>query len=281
MERLTLIKNQLNLSPTTPTATYTYPKLSIDIYDENIGVISLNSPKDLNSLSNEMRQNLVTALKQLEKDPKIKVVVIQSKLDKFFCVGANINEFQTLSYESQIQDDFLAELSLALDKFKKPLIAAVNGGAYGGGLELALACDVIICSDDAKLGLPEVKLGVIPGFGGTQRLYRILGKYHTMQMIMLSEPITGTMAKNLGLAVAVYNKEDVNSEALKFAKELSDKSLLSLIMAKETMKKADDFPLAHGLQYERLVFSSLIPLKPTQEGVSAFLQKRTPNFKDL
>jgi len=164
---------------------------------------------------------------------------------------------------------------------KKPIIAAVSGGAFGGGLELALMCDIIICSDDARLGLPELKLGLMPGFGGTQRLYRILGKYHTMKMVFSSEPITGTMAKNLGLAVAVYNKEDVNPEALKLARRISEKSLLILMLAKDVMKKADELPLEHGLQYERSVFNSLFTLKATQEGVSAFLQKRTPNFKDL
>jgi len=253
----------------------------VEIFDGNIAVISLNSPKDLNSLSNEMRQSLVAVLKQFDKDPKIKVVILQSKVDKIFCAGANIKEFPELTYEKQLQDDTFLEMCTTLDKFKKPLIAAVGGGAFGGGFELALSCDIILCSDEAKMGFPELKLGLMPGFGGTQRLYKSLGKYLAMKIILTTEPITGTMAKNYGLAVAVFNKEDLHLEALKLARRIADKSINILILAKETIKKGDELSLEHGLQYERAIFNSMLTLKATQEGVKAFIEKRSPNFKDI
>jgi enoyl-CoA hydratase/carnithine racemase len=281
MDRLVLLKNQLAGPAPAPITTIPYTKLIVDIYENNIGVISLNSPKDLNSLSKEMRTEIVSALKQLEQDPKIKVVILTSKVDKIFCAGANIKEFPKITYESQILEDPFLEYTTTLDKFKKPLIAAINGGAFGGGFELALHCDIIVCTDDAKLGLPELKLGLMPGFGGTQRLYRILGKYLTMKTVLTSEPITGLMAKTYGLAVAVYNKEELLTETLKLAKKISDKSIAVLILAKEALKKGDEVGLDHGIQMERLLFNSLFALKASKEGVSAFIDRRTPNFKDL
>jgi len=281
MERLYLIKNQLAPNANAPIQTVPFSKLIVEIYDGSVGVISLNSPKDLNALSHDMRADFIAALNLLEKDSRIKVVLLQSKVDKIFCAGANIREFPSITYESQILNDQFIEFTTTLDKFKKPIIASVNGGAFGGGLEIALLCDIIICSDDAKLGLPELKLGLMPGFGGTQRLYRALGKYLTMKMILTSEPITGTMAKNYGLVTAIYNKEELQAEAMKLAKKIAEKSISVLILAKEVLKKADEVGLEHGLQIERMVFNSLFTLKASKEGVSAFIERRTPNFKDL
>ena len=281
MERLILIKNHLASNPNIPTQIIPKTKLIIEIYDENIGVISLNSAKDLNSLSIQMRNEIISALKLLDNDKKIKIIILQSKVDKIFCAGADIKEFPGITYESQLKDDVFTEFCLTFDKCKKPIIAAINGGAFGGGLEIALMCDIIICSDDAKLALPELKLGLIPGFGGTQRIYKVLGKYLAMKMILSSEPITGTMAKNYGLAVAIYNKEDLNLEALKLARKIAEKSVHVLLIAKDTLKRADELSLEHGLQYERRLFNSMFTLKATKEGVNAFLEKRPPNFKDL
>ena len=281
MERLILIKNQLAPNPNIPTQTILKTKLIIEIYDENIGVISLNSAKDLNSLSIEMRNDIISSIKLLDNDKKIKVIILQSKVDKIFCAGANIKEFPDITYESQIRNDVFSDFCITFDQCKKPIIAAINGGAFGGGLEIALMCDIIICSEDAKLGFPELKLGLIPGFGGTQRLYRIIGKYLAMKMILSSEPITGTMAKNYGLATAIFNKEDLNLEALKLARKIAEKSVHVLLIAKDTLKKGDELSLEHGLQYERRMFNSLFTLKATKEGVNAFLEKRPPNFKDL
>ncbi len=169
MNRLTLLKNQLS--------SQFYSKLSYEISScKQIATISLNSPSDLNVLSHPMRQELSQLLTTLDQDPQVKVIILQSLLPKAFCAGANIKEFLSISSESYSRSDVFEPFSTILSNMKKPMIAAVNGVAAGGGFELVLACDIVICSEDAKFAFPEIKLGLIPGIGGTQRFTKIVGK---------------------------------------------------------------------------------------------------------
>ena len=169
MNRLTLLKNQLS-SPF-------FSKLSYELSSSNqIATISLNSPSDLNVLSLPMRNELSQLLTTLDQDPQVKVIILQSLLPKAFCAGANIKEFTAISSESYSRNDVFEPFSTILSNMKKPMIAAMNGVAAGGGFELVLACDIVICSEDAKFAFPEIKLGLIPGIGGTQRFTKIVGK---------------------------------------------------------------------------------------------------------
>ncbi|CAD8057513.1 unnamed protein product [Paramecium sonneborni] len=257
-------------------------KVEIERLEEDqIGIIYLNSQTDLNSLSNQMKQELCAAIIELDQDDKIKVLIILSKLNKIFCAGANIKELSDCSYQSQQVSDIFHQIYTVFDSLRKPLIIGVNGAALGGGFELALNGDIIIASEDAKFGLPELKLGVIPGIGGTQRLTQLVGKTTAMKYILTSDLITSQEALNRGIVTNVVKKEHLRDECIKIAKRISEKSLYTLIVAKTAIKNAEELPVSQANKVERQLFNSLLNTQAAKEGVQAFIQKRPPNFKNI
>ncbi|KRX06100.1 hypothetical protein PPERSA_09712 [Pseudocohnilembus persalinus] len=254
-------------------------KTELEFADEGrIGIIYLNSPKELNALSDQMRYEISTKINALSQNDQVKVIVILSKCEKAFCAGANIKEFSDLTYEKQnIQDKFY-NLDRALSDCVKPIVAGVNGYALGGGLEVALACDIIILQEGAKLGLPELSLGLIPGLGGNIRLTNQIGQYNASRLILSGEMISAEKALHLGLGTEILKKENFQENVINFAKKISAKSMTALIAAKKSILSAQEQGLSQAIKTERQLFNPLFYTQGKQEGVDAFLNKRKPNF---
>lgn len=275
MNRLSLLKNQLS-SPTT------YTKLSYQLaYDNQIAVVSLSSPQDLNVLSKTMRSELSSLLSTLDRDSQVKVILLQSNVPKAFCAGANIKEFLNITSEAYSRDDNFEPFSTILTTLKKPLIAAVNGVVAGGGFELALNCDIIIASEDTKFAFPEIKLGLIPGIGGTQRFTKIVGRTIASRYILTGDFFTAKQACEWGVVCEVLKKDDLQKQGLEIAKKIADMSMYTAIAAKDAVKQADELGISEGLKFERRLFSGLFNMRGVKEGVDAFIKKRKPDFKNI
>ncbi|GJJ13342.1 hypothetical protein Clacol_007594 [Clathrus columnatus] len=250
--------------------------------DSHVLVIKLNRPRVLNALSTALVDLLLSALKSADADPDIGAIVITGN-EKAFAAGADIKELASLSFPSIYIQDYLRGVSEGIPSFKKPVIAAVNGHALGGGFELALACDTIFASTNAQFGLPEVKLGTIPGAGGTQRLVRAIGKAKAMHMILTGDTMSSTEALNAGLIAKVYPPEQlldaaINADSL--AKTMASYSRPIVAMAKEAVLQADQLSLSDGIRLERSLYYSTFTTADFTEGTTAFLQKRTPSWKN-
>lgn len=244
--------------------------------EENIGVVTLNRPKVLNALNHELMDELVSALESFEKDDKVRAIVLTGS-ERAFAAGADIKE---MSEESAISI-LLKNRFATWDKIrtmKKPIIAAVSGFALGGGCELAMNCDIIIASESAQFGQPEINLGVIPGAGGTQRLTRVVGKYKAMEMILTGRPITAHEALAMGLVNKVVPVELFLEEAKAMAKEIAKKSPIAVRLAKEAVLKTFDMSISEGLEFERKNFYMLFASEDQKEGMKAFLEKRQASF---
>lgn len=244
--------------------------------EENIGVVTLNRPKVLNALNHELMDELVSALESFEKDEKVRAIVLTGS-ERAFAAGADIKE---MSEESAISI-LLKNRFATWDKIrtmKKPIIAAVSGFALGGGCELAMNCDIIIASESAQFGQPEINLGVIPGAGGTQRLTRVVGKYKAMEMILTGRPITAHEALAMGLVNKVVPVELFLEEAKAMAKEIAKKSPIAVRLAKEAVLKTFDMSISEGLEFERKNFYMLFASEDQKEGMKAFLEKRQASF---
>jgi enoyl-CoA hydratase len=253
----------------------TYQNILASI-EENIGVITLNRPKVLNALNHELMDELVCALEEFEKDEAVRAIVLTGG-ERAFAAGADIKEMSEESTISIMLKDRFATWD-KVRKFKKPIIAAVSGFALGGGCELAMTCDIIIASETAQFGQPEINLGVIPGAGGTQRLTRIVGKYKAMEMILTGRPINAQEAHALGLVNKVLPVELFLEEAKSMAKEIAKKSPVAVRMAKEAVLKTFDMSISEGLEFERKNFYMLFASEDQKEGMRAFLEKRPASF---
>ena len=273
MERLQLIRNQI-------VSTDVFTKIETEILSGNIGIIYLNAPKELNALTITMRQEISQALRLFDSNDAIKVVILASKVPKAFCAGANIKEFQTLTTKSMLENDVFKELSDTLEGFKKPLIGAINGVALGGGCEIALKCDVLIAANNAKFGLPELKLGLVPGIGGTQRLTQLIGRGRAAKMMYTGEAITAAKALEYGLVTDLYEPLELLNKAKELAQTIAQQSRTALKAAKECIGASENLPLHEGNARERKIFSYLLDEKSAKEGVSAFINKRKPDFND-
>lgn len=247
-------------------------------YKDKIAQITIASPP-ANTLSTGVISELSTAIDEIEKKDDIRVVVIHGE-GRFFSAGADIKEFTTIN----TKEDFSAlaengqKLFERIENFSKPVIAAVHGAALGGGLELAMACHIRLVSEKAKLGLPELQLGLIPGFAGTQRLPRYVGTAKALEMMCTSEPISGTEAVQFGLANAAYSEDDLLDKAFELAEKISKKSPLGLKAAIELVNysKTEQFQL--GVKREAELFGELFVSEDAKEGISAFIEKREPKF---
>jgi enoyl-CoA hydratase len=241
-----------------------------------VGLITLNRPKALNALNSALIGELNCALMGFEKDPVIGCIVITGS-EKAFAAGADIKEMAGLSFPQTYLDDFITSWD-GLARARKPIIAAVSGFALGGGCELAMMCDFIIAAETAKFGQPEIKLGVIPGAGGTQRLTRAIGKAKAMDLCLTGRLMDAAEAERSGLVARVVPAHDLLQIALEAATTIADMSLGAAMMAKECVNRADETSLAEGLRFERRVFHALFATADQKEGMTAFVEKRQPRF---
>ncbi|HZQ34032.1 MAG TPA: enoyl-CoA hydratase [Mycobacterium sp.] len=246
------------------------------VRQNRVATITLNRPKALNALNSQVMTELTTAAAELDSDPGIGAIIVTGS-DKAFAAGADIKEMSTLSFSDVFSQDYFA----AWGKFaavRTPTIAAVAGYALGGGCELAMMCDLLIAADTAKFGQPEIKLGVLPGMGGSQRLTRAIGKAKAMDLILTGRNMDAAEAEHSGLVSRVVPADELQREAMAVATTISEMSLSAARMAKEAVNRAFESPLAEGLLYERRLFHSAFATDDQTEGMAAFIEKRAPNF---
>ena len=243
---------------------------------ERVGTITLNRPEALNALNSQVMAEVTDAAAEFDADPDIGAIIITGSA-KAFAAGADIKEMATLSFSEVFGSDFFADWG-KLAAVRTPLIAAVGGYALGGGCELAMMCDVLIAADTAKFGQPEIKLGVLPGMGGSQRLTRAVGKAKAMDMILTGRTIDAAEAERIGLVSRTVPADDLLQEANAVATTISQMSRSASRMAKESVNRAFESSLAEGLLYERRLFHSAFATDDQTEGMAAFTDKRAPNF---
>ena len=241
------------------------------------GVITLNRPQQLNALNDGLMNELGAALRAFDADPRIGCIVITGS-DKSFAAGADVAAMADLQYADVFKGDFITRNWETIRSIRKPVLAAVAGFALGGGCELAMMCDFIIAADTAQFGQPEIKLGIIPGAGGTQRLPRAIGKSKAMDLVLTARMMDAAEAERCGLVSRVVPAAELMTVALAAAKSICQFSGPSVMAAKECVNRAVEGTLAEGIQYERRMFHSLFATDDQKEGMAAFLAKRKPVF---
>jgi enoyl-CoA hydratase len=242
-----------------------------------VGLIRLNRPQALNALNPAIRSELLAAAEAFDADPAIGCIVITGS-DKAFAAGADIKEMADQSYMDVFLSDYAAAYE-RLTRVRKPIVAAVAGFALGGGCEVAMMCDIVIATDTAKFGQPEIKLGVIPGMGGTQRLTRAVGKAKAMDLVLTGRMMDAAEAERSGLVSRVVPAASLMEEAMKVAETIASMSLPSVLSAKEAINRSFEAPLDEGLRFERRVFHALFATEDQKEGMAAFIAKRPAKFK--
>jgi enoyl-CoA hydratase len=245
--------------------------------DEAVGIVTLNRPHALNALNNQLVAELADALDAFDRDESIRCIVITGAGEKAFAAGADIKEMSNKSPIDMLLGGFSAWQRIK--RLHKPMIAAVGGYALGGGCELAMHCDMIVASENARFGQPEILLGVIPGAGGTQRLARTLGKYRTMEMVLTGAQISAQEMAAHGLVNRVVPKGEHLTEAIKLAKTVAAQAPIAIRLAKEAVNAAFETSLEEGLEIERKNFFMLFATEDMREGMQAFIEKRSANFK--
>jgi len=243
-----------------------------------VGFVQLNRPKALNSLCDALIVELVDALKAFQKDDSVGAIVLTG-VPKAFAAGADIREMQNKQFHDVAGGGFLEQWT-EISEIRKPIIAAVNGYALGGGMELAMICDIIYAGDKAQFGQPEINLGTIPGAGGTQRLTRAAGKSLAMEMILSGERISAQDAKEAGIVSKIFPADTLVDEAVKLGEKISQHSQLIVAFAKEAVNTAYETTLREGLHFERRVFHSTFATHDRKEGMTAFLEKRPPKYNN-
>lgn len=255
-----------------------YQTILLDKRDK-VAVVTLNRPDALNALNSQLMDELTEALLALDADDDVGAIVLTGS-EKAFAAGADIKEMAEKGFVDVFTEDFITANWEEATRVRKPIIAAVAGYALGGGCELAMMCDFILAADSAKFGQPEIKLGVIPGAGGTQRLTRFIGKSKAMEMVLTGRMMDAEEAERAGLVSRIVPSEDLLDEALKVARTIADLSRPSVMVAKEAVNRAYESTLAEGVLFERRVFHSLFATEDQAEGMAAFVEKRKPQFKN-
>ncbi|HET7166466.1 MAG: enoyl-CoA hydratase [Pseudolabrys sp.] len=243
-----------------------------------VGIIRLNRPQALNALNKALIAELTQAIETFDADEKIGCMLITGN-DKAFAAGADIKEMADKPFIDAYLGDFVSNWNVAA-RARKPIVAAVAGFALGGGCELAMQCDIVIAADTAKFGQPEIKLGVIPGIGGTQRLARAVGKAKAMDLILTGRMMDAAEAEKSGLVARLVSPEKLMDEAMKVAETIANMSLPSVLAGKEAVNRAFEGGLSEGMAFERRIFHSLFATEDQKEGMKAFIEKRTPKWKN-
>jgi enoyl-CoA hydratase len=242
-----------------------------------VAIVTLNRPKQLNALNNALMDELGAALKAFDADDGIGCIIVTGS-EKAFAAGADIGAMATYTFSEVYKGDYITRNWETIRSVRKPVIAAVSGFALGGGCELAMMCDFIIAADNAKFGQPEIKLGVIPGAGGTQRLPRAVGKSKAMDMALTGRMMDATEAERAGLVSRVVPLEKLMDEALGAALQISEFSQLAVMAAKESVNRAFEGSLSDGVMFERRLFHALFATADQKEGMDAFMNKRKATF---
>ncbi|MDQ3880749.1 MAG: enoyl-CoA hydratase-related protein [Chloroflexota bacterium] len=245
--------------------------------ERRTALVRLNRPKQLNALNAEVMERLCEALEELDRDDAVRCIVVTGN-ERAFAAGADIGEMANATPIDMLRGNRIGQWD-RVRRVAKPVIAAVAGWCLGGGCELAMALDLIIAAESARFGQPEIKIGVIPGAGGTQRLTRALGKSRAMEMILTGEPITAREAFDAGLVARVVPDEVLVEDALALAAEIARRSPLALRLAKEAVNAAYEMSLTDALAHERRLFYLLFASEDQKEGMAAFIEKRDPDFK--
>jgi enoyl-CoA hydratase len=256
-----------------------YELITVRTEAEKVGIITLNRPKQLNALNSQLMEELGAALLAFDADPAIGCMIITGS-EKAFAAGADIGAMATLTFADAYKSDFITRNWEQIRTVRKPVIAAVSGFALGGGCELAMMCDFIIAADNAKFGQPEIKLGIIPGAGGTQRLPRAVGKAKAMDLALTGRMMDATEAERAGLVSRVVPLDKLMEEALGAALMISDFSQITTMAAKEAVNRAFEGSLSDGIIFERRLFHALFATADQKEGMDAFVNKRKAIFSN-
>ena len=241
-------------------------------------LVTLNRPKALNALNDKLMDELGEALLAFDGDEAIGAMVVTGS-EKAFAAGADIGAMSTWSYMDVFKAEYISRNWETIKRVRKPVIAAVSGYALGGGCELVMMCDIVIAAETARFGQPEIKLGIIPGAGGTQRLPRAVGKAKAMDLVLSARMMDAREAESAGLVSRVVAADKVLEEAVATANAIAGFSLPAVMMAKEAINRAYEAPLSEGILFERRLFHSLFATEDQKEGMSAFIEKRAPQFK--
>lgn len=255
-----------------------YETLIVEIEDY-VALVRLNRPEALNALNARLMHELADAMASLDGNDQVRCIVLTGS-DKAFAAGADIKEMADKTFVDVFGSDLFGTDSDAILRVRKPIIAAVAGYALGGGCELAMLCDFIICADTAKFGQPEINLGVVAGMGGTQRLTRFVGKSKAMDMHLTGRFMDAAEAERSGLVSRVVPAKSLIEEAMKAAVKISEKSALTVMAVKEAVNRSFETTLREGLLFERRMFHALFATEDQKEGMAAFLEKRQPQFRD-
>ena len=256
-----------------------YENILVEIHGK-VGLVTLNRPEVLNALNDRLMDELGEALLAFDVDDDIHCMIVTGS-DKAFAAGADIAAMADYSYMDAYKGNFIGRNWEQIRSVRKPVIAAVAGYALGGGCELAMMCDFIIAADTAKFGQPEIKLGIIPGAGGTQRLPRAISKSKAMDMCLTARMMDAQEAERAGLVSRIVPADKLKEEALAAAQAIAAMSLPMVMMAKEAVNRAYETTLSEGMQFERRLFHSTFATKDQKEGMKAFLEKRLPAFKGI
>lgn len=255
-----------------------YETIIVDV-ENHVALVTLNRPDALNALNEELMKELAAALSDAQANDKVRCIIITGS-EKAFAAGADIAMMKDKSFVEAFSGDLFTPETDQIMRVRKPIIAAVSGYALGGGCELAMMCDFIICSETAKFGQPEINLGVVAGIGGTQRLTRIVGKSKAMDMNLTGRFMDAKEAERSGLASRVVPCKKLLEEAQSAAQKIAEKSTISVMVVKEAVNRAYEVPLREGLLFERRMFHALFATEDQSEGMSAFLEKREAQFRD-
>ena len=257
---------------------YEYVKVETRGTNGRVGIVALNRPKALNALFNPLMDDLLDAVNKFDADPSIGAIVLTGS-EKAFAAGADIKEMQNKTFAQNFTGNFLSHWG-GLANVKKPLLAAVNGYALGGGCELAMMCDIIYAGDKAKFGQPEITIGTIPGAGGTQRLTKAVGKSLAMEMNLTGVPINAQQAKDAGLVSKVFPADQLLDEVVATADKIASHSKLIVQMCKQATNASFESTLSEGLNTEKRLFHATFATHDRKEGMTAFIEKRAPEWKD-
>ena len=246
---------------------------------DNIGIVSVNRPEQMNSLNSVTRKEMAEAFTELGDDSEILVIILTGAPGKAFIAGADIKEFLKLNLktEKELENDWI--VTEVIENLKKPVIAMIDGFCLGGGLEIAMSCDLRIASDRTKLGQPEINIGIIPGAGGTQRLTRLVGEGRAMEMILTGRMVKAEEGLQYGILNFIFTPDELEEKTMEMAKKITEKSPYAIERAKQSVKSVSNMNLREGLKFEREMFLECFTSDDGKEGITAFIEKRKANFK--